>query len=354
MEWAKLHQAIHPVTYDLSSSACAPPSSVELGITAEDAWWEGENHYGHPELRDLIAARYGVKPENVLPCGGSSLANFLFPAALLETGDTAALETPVYEPLHRVLEALEVKILDVPRRKEDRFQPDVDAAKRAFEKGAKLLILTDLHNPTGIHIDRARLRAIGDAAATRGARVLVDEVYLDSLWDKRPPIAATLGPHFITTNSLTKTYGFGNLRAGWGIAEAPLVERALRVYDYLSVLNSMPTDRVAIRCHKRLDWLRDRARARRDGNYPVVKRWIDSRADLEHTVPDAGFINWCRITSKARSIALVDLMRKKYDAQVSPGHFFGFDDHIRIGIGMPQEKLVEGLSRLGKALDELR
>ncbi|NUN50066.1 MAG: pyridoxal phosphate-dependent aminotransferase [Candidatus Brocadiae bacterium] len=353
MEWAKIHQSIRPVRYDLSSSAVAPPTPAEIGVTAEDASWEGENHYGHPELRGLIAARYGVLPENVLPCGGSSLANFLFAAVLLQTGDAAALESIVYEPLRKILEALEVRILEVPRRKEDRFQPDVAAAERAFAGGAKLLILSDLHNPTGIHIDRARLQAIGASAEKHGAHVLVDEVYLDALGARRPPIAATLGPQFLSTCSLTKVYGLGNLRAGWGVADPALVQRALRVYDYLSVLNSMPADRVAIRCHRKIDWLLERSLRTREANIPILRTWLDGRTDLEATTPDAGFITWIRLKSKARSLPLVDLLRSKYDAQVSPGHFFGCDDHIRIGCGMPQETLKEGLRRLGQALDEL-
>ncbi|MBI2922857.1 MAG: pyridoxal phosphate-dependent aminotransferase [Planctomycetes bacterium] len=353
MEWAKIHQVLQPVTYDLSNSAMAPPVPADIGVTAEDASWEGANHYGHPELKDLIARRWGVKPEMVIPAGGSSLANFLFAGALLQTGDAAAIEQPYYEPLGRILEALEAKVHFVPRRREDAFQPDVEAARKAFEKGAKLLILTDLYNPGGVHLDRERLKAIGEAAAKHGAKVLVDEVYLDALWEARPPIAATLGPQFLSTNSLTKVYGLGNLRAGWGIGDPALVHRAYRVYDYLSVLNSMPTDRVAIRAHKNLDRLIARARERRDANFPLIERWVASRKDVDWLPPKYGFISWLRLKSKATSHTVQDLLRKKYDAQVSPGHFFGCPDHVRIGCGLAKEKLEEGLKRLGKALDEL-
>ena len=354
MEWAKLYQVLNPVTFDLSNSAMAPPEPADIGVTVEDAYWAGANHYGHPELKELIAKRWQVKAEQVIPTGGSSLANFLFAACLLETGDHAAIETPYYEPLGKILEALEAKVTEVPRRREDQFQPDVEAARKAFEKGAKLLILTDLYNPCAVHLDRSRLKAIGDAAAKHGATVLVDEVYLDAMWSERPPIAATLGPQFVSTNSLTKVYGMGNLRAGWGIGRKELVDRAYRVYDYLSVLNSMPTDRVAIRAHKNLDKLTARAKKRREENFPLIKAFVESRKDLDWIEPKWGFIAWVRMKSKATSPAVQDLMRKKYDAQVSPGHFFGHPDHIRLGCGLAQEKLAEGLKRLGMALDELR
>ena len=354
MEWAKINQHINPVTWDLSNSAMAPPEPEDIGVTAEDAHWDGENHYGHPELKALLAKRYGVKPEQIIPAGGSSLANFLISAAILQTGDTAAIEKPYYEPLGRILEALEAKVIEVPRRREDKFQPDVEAAKKAFEKGAKLLIMTDLYNPGGVTIDRTRLKAIGESAAKHGATVLVDEVYLDSLWEKRPGIAATLGPQFVSTNSLTKVYGMGNLREGWGIGRKELIDRAYRVYDYLSVLNSMPTDRVGIRALKAIDRLTARSRKRRDENYPVLAKWVESRKDVDWIPPDGGFIGWVHLKSKATSVTLEPLLRKKYDAQVAPGHYFGCPDHIRIGIGLAQDKLVEGLKRVGMALDDLK
>jgi aspartate/methionine/tyrosine aminotransferase len=295
-----------------------------------------------------------VKDEQVIPAGGSSLANFLFAAVLLETGDKAAIESPFYEPLGKILECLEAKVTEIPRPREDGFQPDVAACAKAFEKGVKLLFLTDLYNPCAVHIDRARLKEIGASAAKHGAKVLVDEVYLDAMWEERPPIAATLGPQFLSTNSLTKVYGIGNLRAGWGIGPKDIVDRAYRAYDYLAVLNSMPTDRVAIRAHKNLDKLTSRAKKRRSENFPLIKKFVESRKDLDWVEPKWGFISWVRMKSKATSITVQDLLRKKYDAQVSPGHFFGHPDHVRLGCGLPQEKLAEGLKRLGQALDELK
>ena len=58
MEWAKLNQHVNPVTYDLSNSAMAAPKPEDIGVTAENASWEGENHYGHPELKALIGKRF--------------------------------------------------------------------------------------------------------------------------------------------------------------------------------------------------------------------------------------------------------------------------------------------------------
>jgi hypothetical protein len=50
----------------------------------------------------------------------------------------------------------------------------------------------------------------------------------------------------------------------------------------------------------------------------------------------------------------VDWLNERLEANeslVAPGRFFGVDDHFRIGFGMEQTHLEEGLSRLSSALD---
>lgn len=67
----------------------------------------------------------------------------------------------------------------------------------------RLIAVCNLHNPTSVRISEKELVAIGEIAARHGARVLVDEVYLEVI-HPRPPTAASLGPQFIATSSLTK------------------------------------------------------------------------------------------------------------------------------------------------------
>ena len=66
------------------------------------------------------------------------------------------------------------------------------------------------------------MRAIGEMARRVGARVLVDEVYLEMMFDSAPPSAFSLGETFVVTNSLTKTYGLSGLRCGWILAAPEL------------------------------------------------------------------------------------------------------------------------------------
>src|SRR6185312_8858023 len=85
-----------------------------------------------------------------------------------------------------------------------------------------------------------------------GARVLVDEVYLDSAL---PPdrTAARLGPEFVCTNSLTKVYGLSGLRCGWILAEPELAERMWRLNDLFGVNQAHPAERLACIAFEHID-----------------------------------------------------------------------------------------------------
>ena len=62
-----------------------------------------------------------------------------------------------------------------------------------------------------------------------GAKVLIDEVYLETLFDQPWRSAFHLGPNFVITSSLTKACG---IRCGWILAQPKLVERMWQIVDF--------------------------------------------------------------------------------------------------------------------------
>src|SRR5258706_2613077 len=94
-----------------------------------------------------------------------------------------------------------------------------------------MIVLTDLHTPRSAFTDERTLLRVGEIARRTGARVLVDEVYLDAAFDLRPRTSLRLGKEFIVTNSLTKVYGLSGLRCGWVLAEAEIARRIWRLAD---------------------------------------------------------------------------------------------------------------------------
>jgi hypothetical protein len=98
------------------------------------------------------------------------------------------------------------------RRLSNGFRIDPDDVRRAVTPRTRLIVVTTPHNPSGVAIDRATLSALANLAASAGAHLLVDEVYLDaaSLVAGVPETsasAARLDGPIVVTSSLTKSYG---------------------------------------------------------------------------------------------------------------------------------------------------
>ena len=138
---------------------------------------------------------------------GTSGANFLVFAALLEPGDEVPVERPGYDALTAAAQTFAARLTRFDRSFDDGYMLDPDRVESAITPRTKLIVITSPHNPTGAVADGASLRAVGRMAEQVGAHVLVDEVYLDMVDTSRPP-AATMDDNFITTSSLTKCTGW--------------------------------------------------------------------------------------------------------------------------------------------------
>ncbi len=229
MHWAKTRPK---VKYDLALSGILNLPIAELNFDPKDLELHGDNAYGYRPLVEALAEHRHVAPENVVTiAGGTSMANHLAIAAVVEQGDEVLVEQPTYDPLVAVGEYLGAKIKRFPRRFEDGFKIDIVALEKQVTKQTRLIVVTNLHNPSSALVDDATLKRIGELARNAGARVLVDEVYLEAMFENAPKSAISFGPEFVVTSSLTKGYGLSGLRCGWIFAEPALAERMRRLDD---------------------------------------------------------------------------------------------------------------------------
>src|SRR5260370_12381056 len=222
-----------------------PFSEIEASI--EDIDLNGDNSYGYPPLVEALAAHCQVDPESVVTIsGGTSSANHLAMAAAVEHGDEVLIEQPTYEPLLAVAEYFGARVKRFPRAFESSFRIDVEELAKELTARTRLIVLTNLHNPSSTLVDETTLRQIGEVAQGVGARVLVDEVYLEAMFEAAPRSSGHLGPQFIATTSLTKGYGFSSFRCGWIMAEPELAQRMRLLHDIFGALAPHPAERLSV------------------------------------------------------------------------------------------------------------
>lgn len=349
MHWAKFKP---PVRYALTTSEVPHVRMDSLGVTPADLDMDGASHPRYAPLRERIATRYGVGLEQVVAADGTSMANFLAMAALISPGGEILIEHPTYEPLIGAASFLGAEIRRFERNPADGFRLDPAIVQRHMTDRTRLIVLTNLHNPSGALAEENELREVGRLAAAAGARVLVDEVYLDSA--VRPSRSSVhLGPEFVSTNSLTKVYGLSGLRCGWILAEPELAERMWRLNDLFGVNQAHQAERLACIAFDHIDQVIGDTPAMLQANRSRFNGFVADRPDLECMPAEHG------ITAFPRWIGgdterLNEHLRERYDTAIVPGRWFEMPDHFRIGFGLGIEDFAEGLNCLGAALDDLR
>ncbi|MFN2515722.1 MAG: aminotransferase class I/II-fold pyridoxal phosphate-dependent enzyme [Pyrinomonadaceae bacterium] len=299
-----------------------------------------------------LADRYRVDPACVVTTAGTSFANHLAMAALIRPGDEILLESPAYEPLLALAHYLRADVKRFQRTFENGFRISPAEIEQLLSPRTKLIVITNFHNPSGVLTDRDALQEVGEMARKRNARVLVDEVYLEMLFEEPPRTAYHLGPEFIATSSLTKAFGLSGLRCGWILAQPELAKYMWRLNDLFAATPVHAGESLSVLSLQQLPGIAHRSRIRLDENRKLLNQFLDGRDDLEVIRPPFGSIMFPRV-KHGTAERLCTVLREKYETSVVPGSFFEMPAHFRVGVGGDSETMSEGLERLGKALDEL-
>ncbi|MBB3135143.1 histidinol-phosphate aminotransferase [Rhizobium pisi] len=185
------------------------------------------------ELRETIAARFGVAAEEVFVGNGSDeVLAHTFQALLkhdlpLLYPDVTYSFYPTYSLLYGI-EAIEIPV-------DDAFQIRL----ADYDRPCGSIIIPNPNAPTGIGLPLAGIEAL--LAAHPDAVVVVDEAYVDFGGESAVPLISQY-PNLLVIQTLSKSRSFAGLRVGFALGQRDLIEALVRVKDSF---NSYPLDRLA-------------------------------------------------------------------------------------------------------------
>jgi hypothetical protein len=343
----------------LFDSTIAEPSQL-LHASSIRALGDGERirstfGWGSPLLIDAIARRYGASSDGILTTTGCTSALSHVYGAFLEPGAHVLIERPYFDLLPRFAE-FRGAVVDFVDRAPAAGAPDPARLEAALRPDTRLVVLTNLHNPSGAFLDDAALRAIAVVANARGIPVVVDEVYGDFVpRSRRSGPAATLDPCFISINSLTKVYGLHALKCGWIIAAEPALGRIRRVYAEQESGSSKITHGIASLILDELEPYEAYWQGMLAGNRPLVlelSERLRGEGLIEGAVPEFGCMYFPRLTRIRDTRRFAAWAWQRSRLGIAPGEFFGAPGYIRIGYGQPRDELAAGLEDLAACLRE--
>ena len=346
MHWAKTRSK---APFNLATSGVGSFPLRELPVNFATLEINGANSYGYVPLKEAIARQYGVDPDCVVTAEGTSMANYLAMATLLDAGDEVIIEHPAYGLLVDAALYIGAEVKRFARREDNSYAVDPAEVRRAVTPKTRLIVLTNLHNPSSVLTPDSVLREVADIARSVGARLLVDEVYLDAVYENTPRTAFQIGPEVLVTNSLTKVYGLSGLRCGWVLAEPDLARAMYALKNVFGSIGVHPGELLSVAAFQNLPAIREHARLVVEADRAALGEFLDANGGVSAVRTPWGTTSFLRL-KRGGTEALLDRLRAQYETSAVPGRFFEMPEHFRVGMGVDAAMFREGLRRVGLAL----
>ena len=314
---------------------------------------------GTGALREQLAATYARgDADYILITTGAIEANFLLFNVLLDAGDHVIAPYPAYQQLYSVPRAIGCDVSLWHVGPDTGYRYDVDALERLVTPRTRVIVVNTPHNPTGAMMppaDAARVYALAESV---GATVIGDEAYRWLAVPGGEPFAPPmfdLGAHGVSVGTLSKPFGLPGLRIGWIAASPDLIERCWAMRDYITLSPGKLNDALAVLALAHRDQIIARNRRIIEANLAAARTWMADRAAwLSWTPPRGGLLALVKYDLPLESLELADRLATEYSVMLAPGSAFGYEHHLRLGIGQRPDIFAKGLERAGQCFERLR
>jgi len=311
-----------------------------------------ERHHGWKIERKSILFSPGVVP--VL---------FMATLAFTKPGDKILIQPPVYPPFFdAVINNNRQLVYNPLMQVEDRFVIDFEDLDKKLP-GTKLMILSNPHNPIGRVWTEMELKKIGDLCIKHKVILISDEIHCDLVLPGYKHICtANLSPE-IAANTITciassKTFNTAGLSTSSVIISNPEIRAKLDAViqsvhvdsgNFFGAIASEAAYEHGDEWHAKLiEYLAK--------NVAVVRSFLKDRLpEIKLNAHEATYLLWLDFRALGLSQPqLVDLITNKAMLGLNDGTAFGVEGtgFMRLNVGCPRTMLLDGLSRLEKALRE--
>ncbi len=351
LEWVR--ENLPAVEHDLATASLTPCELGEIDIDPAEIEINGPDFGEYPPLLERLEHTYNVTREKIVLTQGASMGIFLTLNAVLEEGSEVVLEVPNYEPFYRIAKAIGARVKILERSFEDHFQLSLEQLERKVSSRTDVIVITNLHNPSGVATNPEKLKTMGQIARENNAQLVCGEAYLESVFEHSLPPICSIADNGISIGSVSKAYGLDGLRIGWVFCEPALKQRIESIRNYMSPRNTFPAQQIAAEALNKRDTLLKKGKKQVRRNKQILQEWVDDRNDVEWVPPDGGPVCFFKISANIDVWDLITTLKEEYGTLVVPGDFFWARGFIRIGFGKESDQLRTGVKHLGSALDQL-
>jgi aspartate/methionine/tyrosine aminotransferase len=164
-----------------------------------------------------------------------------------------------------------------------------------------------------------------------------------------------LGDRGISVGTLSKPFGLPGLRIGWIAGPPALIQACWAMRDYISLSPGKLNDALACLAMRHRDAIVARNQRIVTANLATAHQWMDARREfLSWTPPRGGLLALVKYDLPIDSLTLADKLALEYSVMLAPGSAFGYEHHLRLGVGQRPDIFAKGLDEAGKCFEKVR
>lgn len=316
---------------------------------------------GIPALREKIASDYphlNLSLDQIIVTAGSQEALYLIMRTLVEPDDEVLLPNPGFIPYTMMTRMLGGRAVTYRLPAKDDFAFDLDDFKSKLSPNTKVVICISPSNPTGRVLTKDDLRAIAKAVeeSGSGAFIISDEIYRELYYTaERPASLSEFYPRTIVVSGLSKSMRMTGWRIGWLAGDTEVIKAALVLHGYTVTCASSISQKAALAA-----WTDEAAVARAE--YRAIfhrrrdhlLRLLRDELGLRCVTPEGAFYTMVDVSRYGDELKVAEAGLEQGVVTI-PAAAFGDESKgfLRISFCADEEKLSEGVRRLGAALKSL-
>jgi histidinol-phosphate aminotransferase len=295
---------------------------------------------GQRELKKLLAGYTGVGAEHIVASGGSDQMIGLIMQLLVGPGDEVINFPPTFDMFRFAVALCNGRLVEVLR--DENYDIDIAAAKKAITEKTKLIILANPNNPTGTPTPRKDILELLDT----GLPVLADEAYVEFSGETVTQLVPNY-KNLMVLRTFSKWAALASFRIGYGIFSPEIADYLMNIK---MPYNVSAASQIAVReSLKDRDFLMERVKkivAEKDRLYGELKKieW------LKPFPSKANFI-FCKVLNGMAKQIYEGLMDRSIIIRYAENHLL--KDFIRISAGKPEHTdiLIKAMKEIveGKA-----
>lgn len=322
---------------------------------------------GYDPLRRQIAQILNKRGVNIdfrqiLITNGSQQGLDFAGRVFIDKGDKIICESPTYLAAISAFKAYQASFVEVEMDEEGMI---IDALEKALAENpdAKFIYtIPDFQNPTGRTMSLERRKRLIELANQYDIVVVEDNPYGELRFEGEsfPAIKSfDTESRVIYLGTFSKTFAPG-LRLGWVAASPEIFSKFVIVKQGADLqANSLVQRDAALFIEKfgldqHVEKIKAVYRKRRDLMVQTIRE--EFPADVKYTYPEGGLFLWVTLREDLDAAAVLQEALKEKVAFVPGGSFFpngGRKNHCRLNYSnMPDERIVEGIKRLGRVLEK--